>query len=659
MGTRAIAAEPKFTAQVDRNQISLDDTVSLKLSVQSDSTTMTGEAMMKAPDFEVVNEFSSISMSSQYDSTVGHFSTLNHQQITKILRPLKTGTLKISEIHLNLGGKSLSAPDISIQVSSNGSPSGSSNSSPRGSSSGSPSGSSNSLSGGGSPPRNEEPRLKLSDKAKNGRPSIFVKAEVSKEKAYKGEQVIVSYYLYHRGRVFNIQIDKFPVLSAFLREDLEIPVMNQRLDTEVVELNGTPYERSLLARYAAYPLQEGKLEIDPMSLKFNYYSNNRGGKLGLDEDDPFFGFFQQLAPRVGSSRSDQVSIEVLPLPEQGRPASFGGGIGDFQLSSAIDKYEVRANEAVNFTVKVEGRGNISNIQEPKTKWPDDLELYDSKGKTQMGHGGDGTKVFEFLLIPRVPGKLNLPSLEFSFFDPVKKVYYTKSTDPIQLTVLNPAPGSALVSPRPKQDQSAPDSPSITKSPKTSEVPSVPAVKDLRYLKAPGDFSSGFRGLSIWRGLVALCVMSFSFLLYLVGSNLFKQKKASAANNTTSKIRRNTKNWEKLQSVARDAPRGLPWQEISVAYETLTDELFNALEDVFQIGVRSMSRFEMERTLVGERGLDASTWGRIIKLLEFSDLVQFASSVGGTSEASARSELARWVQEGETLLLCLEKHKFSV
>ena len=80
------------------------------------------------------------------------------------------------------------------------------------------------------------------------------------------------------------------------------------------------------------------------------------------------------------------------------------------------------------------------MQEPKTHWPANVELYDSKGVVKAGKGV-GQKTFEFLLIPRQPGTLELPSLEFGFFDPKKGQYVTKATQPIKINVLDPLPGS--------------------------------------------------------------------------------------------------------------------------------------------------------------------------------------------------------------------------
>ena len=102
---------------------------------------------------------------------------------------------------------------------------------------------------------------------------------------------------------------------------------------------------------------------------------------------------------------------------------------------------------MTLTAKVEGRGNLAAIGEPKAKWPDTVEIYDSKGTAKAGPGGVGQKVFEFLLIPRAPGKVTLPSLELSFFDPTKGAYVTRTTEPITINVGEPAPGSAPAAPK--------------------------------------------------------------------------------------------------------------------------------------------------------------------------------------------------------------------
>ncbi len=608
------AADIKFSAQVDRNKITLEDQISLQFFLESDSMSRLTEPKFRAPDFQIVNEFNSMSVSSQYDSTAGGFSMVNQQQITKILKPLKTGTLKISNIEVQARGKVLQSPDISIQVVAVGH---------------------GSLgSSGGSSGNLNSPPIQLNSRETD----IFVRAEVNKNEPYKGEQIVVSYYLYHLAKVFNLQVSQFPVFKGFLREDLEIPVMTQRLESETIQIKGKLYQRSLLAKYAAYPIEEGELTIDPIGLKYNYYFNSRKGL--LNQDDPLFGFFQQLAPQSGNSRSEPVTIHVNPLPEQGRPLSFTGGIGEFNVTDAVNRYEVRANEALVLTVNVEGKGNINTLQQPKVQWPAEIELYEAKGRTQSYQDG-GSRVFEFLLIPRKPGKFKLPSVEVGFFNPKEKQYYVQSTDEIEINVLEPLPGTELVPPSHSKALSVASNLISSTQKKKQE--------DLRYIKPPIGLQNNLTGLLNWRYLYWGFFTALSCFLIMLGRDWVQNDLFSKNKKMSLKIRKNSKVWARLHARARDAGGSLRWQEVSESYELLTEELLTSIEVVYLIEARSISRAELGQLLVQERGLSPEVWNRIVKLFEFADLVKFASSIGATSENQVRSQLNHWVQEGEKLI----------
>jgi hypothetical protein len=606
------AAPIQFTAKVDRSQISVDESVSLKLTVQSEGGASVGNVHFKAPDFDVVNEYTGTYVESYYDGTTGQFGMRNNQQVTKVLKPSKTGTLRISDIWVSVSGRTHSAPDIVVQVAG----AGSATPPPRG------------YGGSGI-------GLRGAGKQVSG-PSVQVRAEVDKTKAYKGEQIIVSYYLYRRVRVFNIQVDKFPVLGGFLREDLEMPVLGQRLDTERVVLDGVPYERSLLLRYAAYPLQDGKLQIDSSVLKYAYYPNSNS----LDEEDPFMGFFHQMTPQQGVGRSEQVAIDVMPLPEDGKPNSFTGGVGDFTVTSAVDKYDVHANEAVTLTLKVEGRGNLAAIGEPKAHWPDNVELYDSKGVAKAGSGGVGQKVFEFLLIPRAPGKVILPPLEFSFFDPAKKAYVTRSTEPISINVGEPAPGSSPVgAPRTSIQQGS-------STPKASDGSAL-KNQEPTGLKAP-EAEQPKTAIPAWRWLYWLSSVAFLAIAGLVLYDFVRRTQARSEALAESRAKAHARSWAKLHEGARQAVEGASWQDTVQTYELLAGVVFDAVDRAYQVGARSRPRAQLKEILVDEKGLPAATWERIARLLEFAEMVRFATSAGAVSEKAARSELVRWVSEGETV-----------
>ncbi|MEK6578088.1 MAG: BatD family protein [Bdellovibrionota bacterium] len=612
-------AAPHFTAEVDRNQISERDSVTLKMVTRIDGVGSVSEPQFVAPDFEIVNSYDGSFLESFYEN--GLFGVRNHNQATRILRPRKAGTLRISGIQVTAHGVNYKAPDISVYVS----PGGGGTPPPKGYSSGAGAG----LRG---------------TPSKTGSRNVFVRAEVDKSKAFKGEQVVVSYYLYRKVRVFNITVEKFPIAKGFLREDLEMPVMGHRLDTEHVILAGVPYERSLLMRYAVYPLQEGTLQMDSVVLKYNYYGV--GGTGGGDEDDPFFNFFRQMTPRNGDSRSELVPIEVVSIPEEGRPDSFTGGVGDFTVAGSVDKYEVRANEALTWTIKVEGRGNVAAIGEPKAKWPESIEVYDSKSRASPAKVGLGQKIFEILLIPRVPGNLTLPRLEFSFFDPAKKMYITKSVEPVSITVNEGKPGSNHITSK------------KTDSPVTGVGPKSAIDSEMVNALKPPEPAGGLGGQPFWRWLYRISAAAFLLLFVLFLKDLFINQKIKFTDRARSEEKALSKSWSRLKGRSKKAKNGASWQDVHASYELLTGAIYDGIDRAFQLGSRSLSRAQLKEILVGEKRLSVEVWARLERLLEYGEMVRFASSAGAVSQDAARTELEKWVNEGERLIGVLSKEAES-
>jgi hypothetical protein len=616
----ARAADVKFTAEADRTELGMDESVSLKLNAEYEGDVSFSEPTIQAPDFEVVNQYSGSFTRSTY--TNGRFEVRYSQSITKVLRPLKTGALRISQIQIKADNQVYHAPDVVVQVS----PAGAGSPPPRG------------YGGGGN-------GLRGSLKPASGRP-VMIRAEVDRQKAYKGEQIVVSYYVLRRAQLNNLNVDKFPELKGFLREELEMPYLQGRLEWKKEILDGVAYYKALLIRYAAYPLQEGKLRVDPLSTKCTYFAQPGGGL--SDEEDPFMQFFRQLTPRVVSEKSDGLDIEVLPLPEDGKPPTFTGGVGDFGIVAAVDKVEARANEPVTLTVKVEGRGNVAAIGSPKAKWPDNVELYDSKGQAKPSKAGVGTKIFEFLLIPRAPGKVTLPSLDFSFFDPVRKAYVTKSTEPITLTVTEAAPGSAP----------AAGNPATAVAPANPAAPRAEAAapkEDLAYWLPPetGAGKITVKGHPLWRWLYWLCAAGFVAFVGVVLRDILRKGRARAVRDPRQGSRAEAKSWQALRARADSAAQGAAWNEVTALYESLAGAVFDALDRVHAVGARSYSRADLKIMLVDDRGVPEALWRRLEQVLEFAENVRYASSAGAVAESSARQQATQWVGQAQEAAAELE------
>ena len=114
LGTYAWSAEVDFSARVDRDTISMDDSLVLRLSLQAESNLEVEDVSFKAPEFEEVNEHRSSFIRSVYEN--GHILVRYTQEIVKFLRPKSTGTHTIKAITAKVNGHDLHTRDLTIHV---------------------------------------------------------------------------------------------------------------------------------------------------------------------------------------------------------------------------------------------------------------------------------------------------------------------------------------------------------------------------------------------------------------------------------------------------------------------------------------------------------------------------------------------------------------
>ncbi|MEZ5199729.1 MAG: BatD family protein, partial [Bacteroidales bacterium] len=145
-------------------------------------------------------------------------------------------------------------------------------------------------------------------------------------------------------------------------------------------------------------------------------------------NDPFFNRYKTVEIPLSTNN---ITIDVSPLPSQNKPADFSGAVGSFNLNSEIDKTELKANEAINLKFTINGSGNVELIDKINVVFPPDFEVYDPKVNKSINtspSGVSGRKTFEYLIIPRTPGDFTIPPVKFSYFD-LKKNRYTTLTSP--------------------------------------------------------------------------------------------------------------------------------------------------------------------------------------------------------------------------------------
>ena len=256
--------------------------------------------------------------------------------------------------------------------------------------------------------------------------NLFITVNTTKKNIIVGEQIIVSYKLHTRLELENTELSQLPNLNGFWKKDLE---SSSRFKREVID--GIPYNTAIIKKTVLTAQKSGKLEIDPIKVTCSIRITNQRNRR-----DPFANFFNTYNVREEIISSKKITINVKDLPSP-KPNNFSGGVGNFEISSKTDKNELNANDALTYTIKLTGTGNIELIKPFVIDFPKDFEVYDPKITEKIFQGGNkrSIKTFEYLLIPRYKGDYNIPSYNFSFFDTKQKKYVTKKTQSHSINVL--------------------------------------------------------------------------------------------------------------------------------------------------------------------------------------------------------------------------------
>lgn len=267
----------------------------------------------------------------------------------------------------------------------------------------------------------------------NPNEAFFIQIEVDKNSVYQGEQITANWYVYTRGQMESLDRLKFPSLRGFWKEVIEeVPSIQFREEV----INGIPYRKALLASHALFPIKAGTAVIDEFKIKSKVRTFSQG-----------FGGYSGK-PYEYTKSSDSVKIQVKEVPTENRPEDFSGAVGEFEIQSAVEgngSYPV--NQPFTLRLRFEGAGNAKQIELPALNLPPNLEVYDTKSDSKFFKNGRSFKEFEVLVIPRSVGDLNIPEIKVSFFNPKTGKFYTRSSLPITLKIIdNPNAPSGIGSP---------------------------------------------------------------------------------------------------------------------------------------------------------------------------------------------------------------------
>ena len=256
---------------------------------------------------------------------------------------------------------------------------------------------------------------------------LFITATVNKSNVYEQEAILLTYKIYTRVNLTQLHGDT-PDLKGFHTQEVELP---QQKNFTPEHYNGRNYNTTVWQQFVLFPQKSGNLEIP--SVTFEGTISQR-----VASADPFDAFFNG-GNYVNINKklvTPKLTIDVKELPV-GKPANFSGGVGEFTLSSSISTQELKTNDAVTIKLVISGIGNMKLINTPEVGFPQDFEIYDPKVDNKFNltrNGLAGSKVIEYLAIPRHAGTYTIPPIEFSYFDLKSQSYKTLKTNAYTLNV---------------------------------------------------------------------------------------------------------------------------------------------------------------------------------------------------------------------------------
>ncbi|OAD90508.1 BatD protein [Aequorivita soesokkakensis] len=434
--------------------------------------------------------------------------------------------------------------------------------------------------------------------------NVHLVAEVSNANPYLNEAITVTYKLYVSHDV-SIQsqwreIDT-PKYADFWSQNID----NQN-NFKVYEgkYNGQDYRYVVLRTTVLYPQKTGKLDIEPLTLDIPI--DVQGNRRDI--------FGRRLMERVNRTISaGNRTIDVKPLPLEGKPDGFNGAVGDFTFDVATNKTSLNANESLQLDIKISGKGNLKLFTAPTVKLPNTLEVYEPEHNESVNTtiaGMQGSITDSYTVVPQFKGTYPVNPITFSFFDPNTEKYKTLTSKEFTIEVENGPISSA--------------NPNANSNDAKKQV--VLSKDNFKYIKLDANLQpiaqeSFFKSGLFWS------LLGGPFLLIPLFILAGKKRKERLNDVEGNKLRRANKLAKKYLS---EAKRNI--QNPIAFYESLERALHNYLKAKLNIETSEMEKSHISKLLL-ERKVETPVVENFIGLLKSCEYARYAS----TSTASVQQD----------------------
>lgn len=494
---------------------------------------------------------------------------------TYVLMPARTGTFTLPSAVATVQGKKISSRSFTIEVVAGNA---------------SRSGSAQASSGSGGSARSSQAAGAVSSD------DIYMRLIVNKNRAVVGEGISATLKLYQRVNIAGFEDARFPSFNGFWSQELAAP---SNIEFKRENVGGEIFNTAVLRSWNLIPQKAGDVTIEPAELVCLVNVRAASPSSGSIFDSFFQDSYRQVRKRVATQ---PVTLHISALPA-GAPASFGGGVGKFEMKAELTKDSLKTHDAASLKVTISGSGNLALLNAPKVSFPPDFEAYDIKS-SDSGR----SRVFEYPFIPRSYGDFDLGPVEYSYYDIAAGRYVTLTSGPLHLSV---ARGAEL-------DSAVPAGGQLVQN--RRDVKDLGS--DIRFIstRMPSLSSTGsfFIFSPLFWGLAGALLLAAAAVWFLL-----RRRAALRADVAGSRNRAATKMARKRLTLAGDF---LQKNLYTAFYEELHKALLGFVSDKLNMDAGDMSRENISARLV-ESGVSEGLTADFSALLDACEYARYAPDSG--------------------------------
>ena len=418
---------------------------------------------------------------------------------------------------------------------------------------------------------------------------IELRALISKGSPYLNEPITIIYKLYYKApiNISDARETETPNYKDFWSQTIKIPQL--KVQREVYR--GQNYNVVEWRKVVLYPQKPGELEISPLSL-------NLVLDVPTDKRD-FFGnvIYDQTSQFISTGMR---KINVRDLPENGKPDSFTGAVGQFEFDVILNKKSLRATESFQAELKVKGSGNLKLFDLPNMLVPNSMELFEPEREESINtnlSGMSGTVSKYFTVIPRFQGNFPIEEVEFSYFDPSTERYKILKSPRLTIDVF--------------------DGPTYNNSSTTNESNVITSGDSFRFIKLKGNLNE-FDDYKFFESELFYILSSTPFVLSiaLIAFTAFKRNRKKSYSETI-------KNEEKRIYNMIDSAKKLT-NEKNQFYDIIEKSIIKSLMVKFSIRMESLNKEKIQE-ITQNKGLSTEHISQIINLIENCEKAKYSRS----------------------------------